>query len=147
MKLLNLLTIIYFLFFVACSSPNTSNDEKEVALEETPIKELIEVDAIVISKEVYDNEVAADIKYMDKEIVVTNCKFSGIEESFEGDYFLKVKTMAEWDKHVFFFEKDQMQVVAELKKGQIIQVRGLVINVISSRNSGRLVMKNSIIIK
>ena len=88
MKLLHLLTIIFFMFFVACSSPSSSNEEQEVVTEETtketvieketPTEELIQVDAKAISKEIGENVIAVEIKYMGKEVIVTNCKVLGI---------------------------------------------------------------------
>ena len=132
---------------------NTKSDSntqltKERATNKKENIQLMRMDAIAISKEIGENEIAAELKYMEKEIVVTNCTVLGTEKDYDG-YFLKVKNADEWDvsKHEFYFNKDQLETLSQLKKGQIVNVRGVVSEFRQWGDTGELVMIDCKIVK
>ena len=85
---------------------------------------------------------------MEEEIVVTNCTILGTEKDYDG-YFVKVKNADEWDvsKHEFYFNKDQLEQLSQLKKGQVVNIRGLVSQFRQWGDAGELVMTDCEIVK
>ena len=125
-----------------------TNKKSEEIVEERSNTELLKVDAIAISKEIGENEIAAELKYMGKEIIVNNCTVLGTEKNYDG-YFLKVKTIDEWEvgKHEFYFNTNQLENLSNLKKGDIVNVSGVVSNFRQWGDAGELVMKDCMIVK
>jgi hypothetical protein len=129
-------------------SDSSPPNKKERELNKKENTKLIRVDAIAISKEIGANEIAAELKYMEEEIVVTNCTILGTEKDYDG-YFVKVKNADEWDvsKHEFYFNKDQLEQLSQLKKGQVVNIRGLVSQFRQWGDAGELVMTDCEIVK
>lgn len=129
-------------------SDSSPPNKKERELNKKENTKLIRVDAIAISKEIGANEIAAELKYMEEEIVVTNCTILGTEKNYDG-YFVKVKNADEWDvsKHEFYFNKDQLEQLSQLKKGQVVNIRGLVSQFRQWGDAGELVMTDCKIVK
>jgi hypothetical protein len=129
-------------------SDSNSQPKKESKTNNKANTELIRVDAVSISKEIGDNEIAAELKYMEKEIIVTNCTVLGTEKDYDG-YFVKVRNLDEWEvsDHEFYFNKDQLEKLSQLKKGQVINVRGVVSKFRQWGDSGELIMTDCEIVK
>ena len=85
---------------------------------------------------------------MEKEIIVTNCTVLGTEKDYDG-YFVKVRNLDEWEvsDHEFYFNKDQLEKLSQLKKGQVINVRGVVSKFRQWGDSGELIMTDCEIVK
>jgi hypothetical protein len=120
-KLLNILLFTLSIFLISCSSSSTDNNNKTIK----------KIDAMDLEKEIKENAIAAELKYLDKRIIVTNCILKGTEKlknrDYDDQYCVKVKTKV-WD-HIFFLRDDQIQTATQLKTDQLIRVSGLVVQV------------------
>ena len=117
MKLLKILIFILSISLISCTSSTDS-------------KTMTKIDAMDLEKEINENKLAAELKYLDKEIIVTNCIFKGAEKrriKLVNQYVVSIKT--EGYDHQFFLRDDQIQTASVLKIGQVIRVSGLVIDV------------------
>lgn len=130
MKLLKTLAFTLSIFLISCSSStNNSNNKKTIT----------RIDAVDLSKDILENQIAAEIKYLEKELIITNCVVVEIGRGAtmahmywpsDDDITIYI-TISVGDKynvnnHTFWLKKDQSQIASELKKSQIIRVRGLV---------------------
>lgn len=130
MKLLKTLAFTLSIFLISCSSStNNSNNKKTIT----------RIDAVDLSKDILENQIAAEIKYLEKELIITNCVVIEIGRGAnmahmywpsDDDNTIYI-TISVGDKynvnnHTFWLKKDQHQIASELKKSQIIRVRGLV---------------------
>jgi hypothetical protein len=158
MKLLNTLLFALSIFLISCSSStNNSNNNQTI----------IKIDAVDLSKDILENQIAAEIKYLEKELIITNCEvvemgrganlshmyWPGGESMSNADNSIYI-TISLGDKyninsHTFWLKKDQTQIASELKKSQIIRVQGLVKHIWSREayNCGEVIMDGCIILQ
>ena len=139
MKLFKALVFTFSIFLMSCSSSSTDNNNKNSN------KEITKIDAKDLSKEINENSMSAELRYLNKRIIVTNCINGGVEKRYnyasytafsEEEYC--VLGEVDWDNHLFFVRDDQMINTSELKNDQIIRVSGLVVEV----EDGRVVMED-----
>ena len=134
MKLLKTLAFTLSIFLISCSS-STDNSNQTIT----------KIDAKDLSKEINENSMSAELRYLNKRIIVTNCINGGVEKRinfssytivYEEQYC--VLGEVDWFDHLFFVRDDQMINTSELKNDQIIRVSGLVVEV----EDGRVVMED-----
>ena len=123
MKSLKILIFILSISLISCSSStdNSNNNNKTIK----------KIDAMDLEKEINENAMAAELKYLDKRIIATNCILKGTQKLWNQDtdeqYCVKVKTKV-FD-HIFFLRDDQIQTATQLKTDKLIRVSGLVVKV------------------
>lgn len=140
MKLLKTLAFTLSIFLMSCSSSSTDNNNKNSN------KEITKIDAIDLSNEINENSMSAELRYLNKKIIVTNCINGGVEKRYNNasytagdeEKYCVLGKVEDWFNHIFFVSDDQMINTSELKKGQIIRVSGLVVEV----EDGRVVMED-----
>ena len=129
MKLLKTLAFTLSIFLISCSSSTDNSNNMTIK----------KIDAVDLSKDILENQIAAEIKYLEKELIITNCvvieigrgaNMSHMYWPSDDDNTIYI-TISVGDKynvnnHTFWLKKDQSQIASELKKNQIIRVRGLV---------------------
>ena len=129
MKLLKTLAFTLSVFLMSCSSSTDNSNNMTIK----------KIDAVDLSKDILENQIAAEIKYLEKELIITNCvvleigrgaNMSHMYWPSDDDNTIYI-TISVGDKynvnnHTFWLKKDQSQIASELKKNQIIRVRGLV---------------------
>ena len=128
MKLLKILVFTLSISLIACTSSK-----------ETDNTTLTKIDAVDLSKDILENQIAADIKYLEKELIVTNCVVVEIGKGAtmahqywpsddENTIYITVSVGDKYNvnSHTFWLKEGQTQTASELKKSQVIRVRGLV---------------------
>ena len=133
MKLFNTLLFTLSIFLISCSSSTDNNN-----------KTMTKIDATDLENEINENTMAAELKYLNKRIIVTNCINAGVEKKWgyigelEKDYYCILGKTRESLDHLFFIKEDQMKSASELKNSQLIRVSGFVVKV----SDGRVVMED-----
>jgi hypothetical protein len=136
MKLLKILIFILSTSLISCSSSTDNSNNKTMT----------KIDAKDLYNEIKENTMAAELRYLDKKIIVTNCYNKGIEKrwnhvtSKEDEWCVFGKSYIM--DHLFFIRNDQMKILLGLKSGQIFRVSGLVVEVADER----VVMEDCIIL-
>jgi len=128
---LSLLVVILFSLFAIASSES----EDEVQNEISDVEPEITVKASVLSAEYQENEVAADLKYKGKVLLVTGT-VDDIGKDITDSIYVSLSDGEEYSLSGVqcFFADSQTSVAADLKKGQNISIKGkcegLMINVL-----------------
>jgi len=129
--LLSLLTVILFSLFAIASSES----EDEVQNEISDVEPEITVKASVLSAEYQENEVAADLKYKGKVLLVTGT-VDDIGKDITDSIYVSVSDGEEYSLSgvQWFFGDSQTSLAADLKEEQNISIKGkcegLMINVL-----------------
>jgi len=110
----------------------TTETVVETTTETNPSKEtntsssgVIEINAYKLYKEYQTNEIAADLKYLEKEIVMKNAKVHEITKDYSKNIYVRIECTDVWDYINCYVAQSDVGIAASLVKGDKITIQGI----------------------